>query len=80
MMSLNRAVPENPKVLMKLLEKRQELADILDHESFAAFNMLGTMVATQLNAHRSSNLWILFKGITPKKKDIDLKKSVSFFF
>jgi thimet oligopeptidase len=46
MMSLNRAVPENQKVLMNLLEKRQELATILGHENFATFNMLGTMVKT----------------------------------
>lgn len=45
-MSRNRAVQENPKVLLKLLEKRFELAEKLGHKNFAELNMLGTMVKT----------------------------------
>lgn len=45
----NRAVPENQEVLLKLLSKRQELADTLGHDNFAQYNMLGTMVETPAN-------------------------------
>ncbi|MEM7360837.1 MAG: M3 family metallopeptidase [Pseudomonadota bacterium] len=49
MMSRNRAMPDNQEVLLKLLNKRQELADILGHDNFAEYNMLGTMVKTPAN-------------------------------
>lgn len=48
-MSRNRAVEDNPEVLLNLLAKRFELAKILGHENFAELNMLGTMVKTPVN-------------------------------
>lgn len=49
MLSRNRAVEENQKELAKLLNKRHELAKMLDHDNFASLNMLGTMVKTPDN-------------------------------
>lgn len=49
MMSRNRAVEENQPVLLKLLEKRYALAQLLGHDNFAETNMIGTMVQTPAN-------------------------------
>lgn len=49
LMSRNRAVEENQPVLLTLLQKRYELAQLLGHDNFATTNMLGTMVEKPSN-------------------------------
>ena len=50
MMATTRAMPENEPVLLNLLAKRQELSDLLGHERYANYDMLGTMVKDPANA------------------------------
>jgi len=49
LMSRSRAVEKNQAVLMTLLKKRYELAQLLGHDNFAVTNMLGTMVKKPSN-------------------------------
>lgn len=49
LLSRNRAADKNPAILLDLLSKRFELAQMLGHENFAELNMLGTMVKTPAN-------------------------------
>jgi len=49
LMSMNRAAKENPAVLLDLLAKRYELANVLGNNNFAELNLLGAMVKTTEN-------------------------------
>jgi thimet oligopeptidase len=69
MMFNNRAYPKNKAVLMQVLEKRYQLAQILEHENFAQLNMLGTMVKTPENVEKfTSTLSAAIKAPVAKEK------------
>ena len=75
MLGRNRAVEENQKVLVKLLNKRYELAKILGHNNFASLNMLGTMVKTPDNVVQfTSKLSDAIKVPVTKEKSRLLEK------
>lgn len=68
-MSNNRAYPQNKAVLMQILEKRHQLAKMLDHENFAQLNMLGTMVKSPKNVEKfTSTLSAAIKAPVAKEK------------
>lgn len=63
-----RAYPQNKAVLMQVLEKRYQLAKMLNHDNFAQLNMLGTMVKTPTNVENFTST--LSKAIkTPVEKE-----------
>lgn len=75
LLSRNRAVEENQKELVNLLNKRHELAKILDHDNFASLNMLGTMVETPDKVVQfTSKLSNAIKAPVAKEKSRLLKK------
>ncbi|MEW6999452.1 M3 family metallopeptidase [Colwelliaceae bacterium BS250] len=51
----NRAYPQNKPVLMDVLNKKYQLAQLLDHDNFAQLNMLGTMMKKPHNVEQFTN-------------------------